>query len=388
MKYLTYVLRNAKRNPVRSLLTIASMAVSTSLMMILLSFFQINDEVSSTVVVYNRVITMNSQGFAGMVPVARVREIASMSEVLAASPFQWYGGKYGEETMPFAQFAIDPDTFFTIYDELTVPADQLKAFHEDKAGCVIGRKLADERGFKIGDPLPLKGDIFPIDLKLNVRGIYDGPRNRDLRMCVFHYGYFDDALKQSSQGSTSGNAGAIIIKCKNADGMAALCRKIDDEYRSSDNPTRTLTEEAFGKMFADMMGDLNYVMYGIAGAVLVSLVLVAGNAMAMAMRERTTEVAVLKAIGYGSQLVLFLVLAEAMIVAGVGGLLGTYGCKALFDAVDFSKFTGGFLPFFYVPWSTTLVGVVVSVLVGFLSGIVPALLAARQSVVNGLRQVV
>jgi putative ABC transport system permease protein len=387
MKYLTYVLRNARRNPVRTLLTVASMGVSTFLMMILLSFFQINDEAMSSIGVYNRLFLMNSQGFAGMVPVVRVREISTRYDILAASPMQWLGGKFGEETMAFAQFAVDPNTFFTIYDELKVPPDQLKAFQEDKAGCVVGRKLAEERGFKVGDPLPLKGDIFPVDLKLNIRGIYDGPYNRDLRMCVFRFDYFDDALKQSS-ARTSGNAGAIIIKCKSSDNMASICRQIDDEYRSSDAPTRTVTEEAFGKMFADMMGDLNYVMYGIAGAVLVSLVLVAGNAMAMAMRERTTEIAVLKAIGYGSQLVLFLVLAEAMIVAGLGGLLGTYGCKVLCDLVDFSRYSAGFLPFFFVPWMTTLFGVAASVLVGFLSGIVPAVVAARQSVVNGLRQVV
>lgn len=388
MKYLTYVLRNARRSPVRSLLTIASTAVSLFLMMILVSFFQINDEVTNTVGVYNRIVTMSSQGFAGLVPIVRDREIAAMEGVVATTPFSWFGGKYNEETMPFAQFGVDPRTFFTIYDELTVPADDLKAFQDDKAGCVIGRKMAQERKIKIGDPLPLKGDLYPVDLKLTVRAIYDGPKNRDLRMCCFHYEYLDDALKQSAQPSSAGNAGCVVAKLKSADGMAALCRKIDAEYLSSDTPTRSMTEEAFGKMFADMLGDLKGMMKIIGFAVVFSLMCVAGNAMAMALRERTTEVAVLKALGFGTQLVLFLILAEAMIVSGIGGAIGTLGCKFLCDVVDLSKFSAGFLPFFFVPWTTAILGLVVSLLIGFASALIPAFQASRLSVVNGLRKVV
>jgi putative ABC transport system permease protein len=141
-------------------------------------------------------------------------------------------------------------------------------------------------------------------------------------------------------------------------------------------------------MFGEMMGDLKGMISWIGVAVLFSLFCVAGNAMAMALRERTSEVAVLKAIGFGRQLVLFLVLAEAMVVAGVGGLLGTIGTKVLFDYVDLARFSGGFLPFFYVPWTTAAVGLSVSLLIGFFSGIVPAWNASRISVVTGLRKVV
>ncbi len=128
----------------------------------------------------------------------------------------------------------------------------------------------------------------------------------------------------------SGNAAAIYIKCKNADAMAGVCKRVDDLYHNSDYPTRTQTEEAFGKMFGEMLGDLKNAIYWIGGAVVFSLIFVAGNSMAMAMRERTTEVAVLKAIGFSKGLVLFLVLAESVLVAGVGGAIGALGCKALF----------------------------------------------------------
>jgi putative ABC transport system permease protein len=221
-----------------------------------------------------------------------------------------------------------------------------------------------------------------------------------LRLCLFRYDYFDELLKrvtmsQNSGGSlatgssrVSGNAGMVFIKCKNADVMPALSMKVDELYRNSEFPTRTQTEEAFGKMFSDMMGDLKHAIYGIGAAMIVSLLLVAGNAMAMAIRERTSEVAILKAVGFSKGLVLFLVLAEAVLVAGFGGALGSLGCKALCDYVDVARFTAGFLPLFFVPWRIALAGLLVSIFVGFASGVIPAILAANTSVINGLRKVV
>ena len=343
---------------------------------------------------------MNANGFAGMVPIAFVGEVSKLDGVVAATPFSWYGGKYHDEVLPFSQFAVDADIVFTVMDELTVPPDQLKAFKENKDGCVIGSKLARDRQLKVGDPLPLKGDMFPVDMNLTVRGIYNGPARTDQRMCLFHFDYLDEALKKVTMSSASGgsltpssarmsgNAGIIFIKCKTADMMPSLSKKIDDLYRNSDFPTRTQTEEAFNKMFADMLGDLKGAIYGIGVAVVVALLFVAGNAMAMAMRERTTEVAVLKAIGFPKGLVLFLVLTEAVVVAGLGGAIGTLGSKAFFDFVDIAPYTGGFLPFFYVSWNIAILGLCVSLFVGFASGLFPALLAANSSVINGLRKVV
>ncbi len=400
MKHFRYIFRNARRNPIRSILTIASTAICLFLMMILLAFFAINNEVAEESRIYNRIITMNANGFAGMIPIAFVDQISKKDGVVAATPFSWFGGKYHDEVMPFSQFAVDAETVFTVMDELTVPPDQLKAFKANKDGCVIGSKLARDRQLKVGDPLPLKGDLFPVDMNLTVRGIYSGPARTDQRMCLFRFDYLDEALKKVTMSAGSGgslappsarmagNAGTIFIKCKNADIMPSLGKKIDDDYRNSDFPTRTQTEEAFSKMFADMLGDLKSAIYGIGLAVVVALLFVAGNAMAMAMRERTTEVAVLKAIGFPKGLVLFLVLTEAVVVAGLGGAIGSLGSKAFFDFVDIAPYTGGFLPFFYVSWNIAFLGLCVSLFVGLVSGLFPALLAANSSVINGLRKVV
>ena len=388
MKFLGYILRNARRNPIRSGLTIASTAISLFLMMVLVSFFTINNEASAASRIYNRIVVLNSSGFAGLIPIARVNEIAAMDGIVATTPFSWFGGKYGEETLPFAQFGVDPQTFFKVYDDFTIPEAQLKAFQDDLAGCVIGRKLADDRKLKIGDPLPLRGNTYPCDLKLTIRGIYDGPSDRDRRRCLFNWFYLDESLKAANGGRSLGNAACIVAKCKTGDLMRPLSQKIDANYLNSDNPTRTQTEEAFGKMFTEMLGDLKGMMQWVGAAVLFSLFCVAGNAMAMALRERTTEVAVLKAIGFGKQLVLFLILAEAMIVSGIGGVIGSIGCKILCDNFDLSRFTVGILPFFYVSWGTALLGFTVSLLIGFLSGVLPAFNASRLSVIKGLRKVV
>jgi putative ABC transport system permease protein len=399
MRYLVYILRNSRRNPIRSLLTIASTGICLFLMMILVSFFAISDEVNASTRVYNRICCLNANGFAGMLPISCVEEISQLDGVQAATPLSWYGGKFQEEVLPFAQFGVDPKTIFTVLDEFKVPDDELKAFQEIRTGCVIGRKLADERQLNVGDPLPLKGDAYPIDLDLTIVGIYDGPSDRDLRMCLFNWDYLDEGMKRvaarlsgSSSGASStrisGNAGMIFIKCRSPDDMAPMCRKVDEIYRNSEFPTRTQTEEAFGKMFEEMLGDLKSMIRVIGVAVVFSLLCVAGNSMAMSMRERTSEVAVLKAIGFDRRRVLFLVLTEAMLVSGVGGAIGSFGSKVVFDAVDISRFTVGFLPFFYVPWNVALEGMAVSLAIGFASGVFPAVRAANLSVVDGLRRVI
>lgn len=391
MKFLSYIIRNSRRNPIRTLLTIASISICLFLMMILISFISINDDIAAETRGKNRLLSMSSQGFGQPVPIARVREIAAMDGVVAASPMSWFGGKFRGETMPFAQFGVWPEDYLKVYgDEVRVPPDQAKDWFADKSGCVIGRKLAEERNLKIGEKLPLEKDIYPVDLTLNIRGIYDGPARSDLRMALFHWDCLDDEMKRTPGVRATGNAGIVALLCKNSETMTALSQKIDELYKNSDAPLRTQTEEAFIKMFSEMFGDMRLYILWVGVAVVFALICVAGVSMAMSMRERTTEIAVLKAIGYGKGLVLALVLIEAMIVAGLGGLIGAFGTKSLFDAFDVSRLPGvsQFLPFFYIPWATAGIGFAASLLIGFVSGVVPAFQASRLSVIDGLRKVV
>ena len=388
MRFLGYILRNARRNPIRSGLTIASVTFCLFLTMVIWSFQAINGDVAEDLRNYDRIVVMSSQGLAQPVPISLLNQVRALDGVLAATPFSWYGGKYGDEAVPFAQFAVDPETIFQVYDEIKVPPEQLKAFKGDRAGCIVGRKLAEDRNWKVGDRVPLKGDIYPFDLDLTIRGVYDAPAKRNLRMLMFNWDYLEEGLKTKYQGQQSGNAGTIMIKCKDTATMPLLSKKIDDMTRNSDSPTRTQTEEAFVAMFSEMLGDMKYLILAVGVAVVASLVCVASVSMAMAMRERTTEIAVLKAIGYSRGLVLGLVLAEAVCVAAVGGIVGALGSKLLFEVFDIAPFTGGFLPVFYVPWIAAISGLGISALIGLVSGLLPALFAANASVINGLRKVV
>lgn len=388
MKYFSYVWRNMRRNRLRTCLTIGSIAISLFLMMIMLSFLSVNQNVSESLKGYNRIIAMSSQGFATAVPIRFVNEVAQMPEVVAASPLSWYGGKYQEEVMPFAQFGIYPDKILQIWDELELPDDQKNAFASDPSGCVIGFKMAAERNIKIGDSMPLKGTIYPFDLNLTVRGIYKCPPDRDGRMLMFNWNLLEEGLKQEFQGRQAGNAGTVFAKIKPGGDLAAFCRKVDAATINSDTPTRTQTEDAFVAQFAELWGDMRTMISAVGLAVVVSLVFVSGNAMAMALRERTTEIAVLKAIGFTNGKILGMVLTESILVALMGGVVGALGCKLLFDVFDVSPYTAGALPFFFIPWQTALLGLGSSLMIGLVSGLFPAVAAARLGVIQGLRKVV
>jgi putative ABC transport system permease protein len=386
-KFTSYMVRNARRNLLRSLLTVGSITISLFLMMTLLSLLAMLTDAAAKVRDKNRLVTLSSHGFDRPVPISLVHQAHSLDGVVAASPLMWYGGKYQEEVMPFAQFGVDPECIFQIYDEFTIPPDQLKAFQEDPTGCCIGRKLAEERNLKLGDRLPLTGTFYPFSLNLTIRAIYDGPPDSDRKTCWFHWAYLDEGMKRDYPGRPNGNVGAITIKCKDAASMLSVAQQLDEMTRNSDTPTRTQTEEAFIKMFLEMNGDLRWLIARIGMAVVLSLVLVAGNALAMSLRERTTEVAVLKAIGFSRPIVVSLVLLEAVLVAAMGGLLGAIGTKVLLDFVDVSRFIQG-LAVFYVPWAIALFGFITALFVGFISGLVPALRAAHLPVLDGLRKVV
>ncbi len=389
MKFLAYILRNARRNPVRSLLTVATLAVSLFMMVSLRSLLAANEASAAQVKGYHRIVVMSSQGFAQPVRIALRPQVEALDGVVAVTPFAWFGGKYADETIPFAQFGVDPQTVFTVYHELRVPEDQLEAFQAEKTAVAVGRKLADDRGWKVGDSLPLKGDVYPFDLDLTIRAIFDGPNASATSVCYFHWESLDEGLRRAGLGENAGgNAGTLFVACRDDATMPRVIKQVDDMTRNSDTPTRSQTEDAFVAMFSEMWGDLWWIISAVGAAVLVALVLVAGVSMAMSMRERTTEVAVLKAIGYGRGLVTFLVLAEAVVIAMIGGVLGALGGKALFDVWDVGPYTGGFLPYFTITWPSVILGLAGAALIGLASGILPAWRAANMSVVNGLRKVI
>jgi putative ABC transport system permease protein len=286
--------------------------------------------------------------------------------------------------MPFAQFATDADHAFNVWDEYVIDPEQLKEWQSDRQGCVADRRLAEHRGWKIGERIPLKGTFYQFDLDLRLCGVYDAPQYTD--SLWFHWKYLDEGLR-SRNAPGSGNAGTIFVKTQGADMIPLVIKAIDSEFASSANPTRTQTEAAFAQMFADMLGNIQAYIRNIGLAVVFSLSLVAANAMAMSIRERTTEIAVLKAIGFPRARVLGMVLGEACLLTLLGGTLGLGLGGAFFQMLHGAIrqfFPLGFLDVAGL-WMVLLLAVAAGI--GFASGIVPGLRAAQLSVVDGLRRV-
>jgi putative ABC transport system permease protein len=380
---LKYIWRNAARNKLRSLLTALSIGFSLALMTVLYGYLAMQDVWGAEAKKHNRVIVLNRQGFAGELPIAYVERVMRTDGVESATPFAWYGGIYKDDKTPFAQFGTDANQVFSVLSEYKIDPAQLEAWQKNRQGCVVDEIYAKDRGWVLGEKIPIKGSIYSYNLDLVMVGTFRAPQRND--SLYFHWKYLDEGLKNANQ--RSGNAGMIYAKAKSAAMIPSICESIDYQFASSDNPTRTQTEAAFFQMFADMLGNIQVYIRNISLAVMFSLTLVSGNAMAMAMRERTTEVAVLKAIGFSRPRVLLMILGETCLIALVGGVLGiAVGAGALqlvhravpqMFPLSFMELAG--------PWLIGILGVAVGI--GFVSGIVPAVRAAQMSVVNGLRRV-
>lgn len=386
MKLLTYILRNVTRNKLRSGLTILSVAFSLALMTILYGYLAMQNVAEKEAAKHDRIAVLNKLGFAALLPISYVDRVGSMDGVVAATPFSWFGGNYQGQQALFAQFGVNPKTSFDVFNEYNIAEDQLEAFKRDRQGCVVDQRLAEQMAWELGDRIPLEGTIYPYSLDLRIVGMYKAPSNTG--SLWFNWYYLDEELKKS--GSFVGNAGMIYARCKSTDQVATVCEEIDAKFVNSENATRTRTEAAFQKMFADMLGDVqSYIRY-ISLAVVFALALVAATAMAMSMRERTTEVAVLKAIGFSKARVLALVLGESTIIAVLGGILGIAGGLGALQLLSNVPIAAAMFPIpvssLIGPW---LIGLTtVAALIGIASGLAPAVLAARLSVVDGLRRVV
>jgi putative ABC transport system permease protein len=386
MKYLPLVFRNVMRNKIRSLFTAASIAMSLFIIVMLYSFLTVQDEMSTSSQVYNRLLVMHVQGLAGNVPIAYVDRIRKLEGVRAATPFSWFGGIYGDDKMAFAQFGVDPMSVAEVYEDYRVPPDQLKDFQDDRTGCIVGALIAKNRGWKVGDKIPLRGDIYPVNPELTVRGIYDGPSSIDREMLWFHFEYLDELLKKAEHPG-SGNAGIVVLRAASDDAMNQLVERVEKAFASSDAPVKALTEKQFQAEFMSYSGNVKGFIRYTSIAIVVALLCVSGNTMAMALRERTREIALFKAIGFSRNTVLGVVLSEAIAIGALGGVAGCLGAKLLFGTVNMSQLMPG-LGWLYVPWSTALAGVALAAGIGMVSGAIPAWRAARLNVVDGLRKIV
>jgi putative ABC transport system permease protein len=379
MKYRHLILRNLFRKKTRTALTLGSFAVALflfGLLQVLHGAFSQGVSVAGA----DRLVVLNRVSIIQPLPLAYRERLLRVPGVAHVTFANWFGGVYQDERNFFAQFAIDRDGYRQMFPEFVLPDDQWRAFLADKEGAIAGEALIERFKWKIGDRIPIRGTIYPGAWEFNLRGVYRGQRMQDdVTQFWFRWDYLDERRPQGK-----GLVGWYTMRIANPDDATAVARTVDDQFANSPFETKTDTEKAFATGFLKQMGNIQLLMMSIGSVVFFTLLLVTGNTMAIAVRERTRELAVLKAVGFSDAFVLTMVMAETVFVALVGGGIGLALAKLLSLRGDP---TGGLLPFFHLSLDAIGLGLVLALVVGLIAGFVPALSAARLRVVDALRRV-
>ena len=379
MRFRRLIVANLLRRKLRVTLTVGSYAVALFLFGILAvvrgAFHQGVDVAGA-----DRLVVINKVSMIQPLPLAYRDRLLRIPGVTQATYANWFGGVYQDERNFFPQFAIDTRAYREMFTEFLVSDDEWKAFLADKEAAIAGKALADRFGWRIGDRIPIKGTIFPGVWEFNLRGIYRGRRAQDdTSQFWFRWDYLDER-----KPFQKGYVGWYTVRVSVPDDAPRIMQAIDAEFANSPWETKSDTEKAFASSFVKQMGNIEFLIISIGAIVFLTLLLVTGNTMAIAMRERVRELAVLKAIGFTDATVLALVLFEALLVAGVGGGIGVTAAKLFTLRGDP---TGGLLPFFYLPPAVMAAGCGLAVLIGFLAGVLPAVSAMRLRVVDAIRRV-
>ena len=382
MKFSRIILANLFRKKVRLLLTIGSFAVALFLFVFLAvvrDAFNRGADVAGA----DRLVVINRTSIINLMPLSHRDKILRIPGVKAITHNNWFGGTYIDEKNFFPQFVIDPQAQREVFPEMIVPDDQWSNFLKDRQGAIAGAKTAERFGWKIGDRIPIKTTLYGGgSWEFNLTGIYHGKRPQDDETQFwFQWDYFEEKVPERVKGQI----GWYVLRVDNPDDSPRIAKAIDAEFANSPFETTTQTESAFAANWVKQFGNIQFLIVSIGSVVFFTLLLVTGNTMAISVRERTSELAVFKAIGFSDRAILFFVLAEALAIALFGGLLGILGAMILVPALG--KALAGLLPSIVLAPSMLLFGLGLAIVVGFASGVIPGVSAMRLRVVNALRRV-
>ena len=379
MTLTRFVTKNALRNKRRSSLTVLSIGFSLLLLTLMMAlwrnfYLKEGSEVSAL-----RLVTRHKVSLTFSMPSYYREKIRALPGVAVVVPQNWFGGVYKDDKSRnfFAQFGTDPEEFFKVYKDWEIPEDEIVSWQRDRAGAVVDSKKAEECGWKVGQKVIITGTIFPTNLELTIRGIFKAPQ--PTQALYYNQKYVEEAVPYMK-----GQQGFYTILADSPASVARIGPAIDAMFRNSPQPTRTETERAFQLGFLAMLGNVKAFILSICGAVVFAILLVSANTMAMSIRERTREVAVLKTLGFTRRTILGLFVGEAMVVALVGGVVGSVA--AFLIGVGAVK-AGGMMGALQVSLPTILVAWCVAALVGFISAVVPSYHASRLNIVDGLRHI-
>jgi putative ABC transport system permease protein len=378
----SFVVRNTFRNKRRSLLTLLSISFSLLLLTLMVSIWHTFYADTGAPLSAKRVITRDRVSLSFLLPAYYRDKIRSIPGVVAVAPMTYFGNHYKDDraSNAFAQIATDPDEYLKVASDKIVPPDQVVAWQRDRAGALVDVTLANRYGWKIGDKITLLGTIFPVNPELTIRGIYhrDPPQNAL---------YFNAKYLEESLDWFKGRAGWYATQVAEPRDVARVSSQIDDMFRNSPQRTKTESEKAFQLSIVAMLGNVKAFILGICGAVVFAILLVSANTMAMSVRSRTREVAVLKTLGFTRQRVLSLFVLEAVALAVAGGVLGIVGAVGLIGWLTHSSVAIGVPTDMKVTLPAVGLSLLAAATVGFLSGYIPAYGASRINIVEGLRHI-
>jgi putative ABC transport system permease protein len=382
MKFANIIWANLMRKKIRLLLTIGSFAVALFLF-IFLAVVRDAFNRGADIAGADRLVVINRTSIINPIPLAYRDKILRIPGVKSVTHNNWFGGTYIEEKNFFPQFVIDPENQRQVFSELEVPDDQWKNFLNDRQGAIAGAQLADRFHWKVGDRIPIKTTFYGgASWEFNLDGIYHGDRPQsDETQFWLQWDYFEEKVPETDKG----RIGWYVLRINNPDDAPRIAKAIDEEFANSPFETKTQTESAFAASWVKQFGNIQKLILSIGIVVFFTLLLVTGNTMAISVRERTSELAVFKAIGYSDLAVLFFVLAEALTIALVGGLFGML--LAILAVPGLAKALNGLLPSIVLAWPMLLFGLVVAIITGFLSGFLPGMTAMHLRIVNALRRV-
>lgn len=383
MKFRGLIFANLFRKKVRLVLTIGSFAIALVLftfLAVVYSAFNRGIEIAGA----DRLVIENRIGLMGTMPISYDDQVRAIPGVKYVTHDHWFGGVYQEEKNWFPQFVIDPENHLKVYPEFSVPEDQWNNFVKDQQGAVVGAKTAQRFGWKVGDRIPIKNSLYgPTKIwEFNLDGIYHAKTaDGDESQFWLQWKNFDENVPAAMKST----AGWYILRLDSPDDGAHVAKAIDAKFANSSWETKTETESAFQAGFAKQFGNIEFLILSIGSVVFFTLLLVTGNTMAISVRERTGELAVLKAIGVNDGSVLWLVLGESMLIAFVGGVLGLL--LALMVIPFMNGMLAGRLPALILSKTLLSAGLIFAVFVGMASGLLPGIGAMRMRVANALRRV-
>jgi putative ABC transport system permease protein len=381
MKFLPLLWRSVWRKKIRTIFTLLSIFIAFllfGLLMTIRAAFTFGVDIAGL----DRLVLIHKVSLIMPLPISYLSRLQTTPGVVLATHNSWFGGVYQDPSNFFAQLVVDPEPFMKLYPEFKLPPDQYAAWLADRQGAIVGVDLAKRFGWKIGDRVPIQGTIWRPKQgnvwEFNIRGMYDGDPGVDKTQFFFRYDYLDE-----NRLNGSGLVGWYIVRIADASRAQEMAATFDQMFANSSAETKTTTEKGFVEGFAKQIGDIGTIMIAILVAVLFTMLLVAANTMAQSVRERTSEVGVLKTLGFSDGSILTLVLSESLILTIIGGGLGLLVAWLFVQRGDP---TNGMLPIFMLPARAVAAGAGLVLALGLVAGILPALSAMRLNITDALRR--